>query len=193
MSDASDGTTSFGGAAGGGDPADLDAAAERVFADLEAAADSVEGLEQTSEAELVALVDAIQRLESERDELRDLAQRTQADFANYKRQVEARSAELRATAAVDLVRELLPVLDAGEAALAQGLVEVEPLHAQLSTTLEKLGLVRVADADVPFDPNVHEAVVHEVGDGEPEVAEVLRSGYLWNERVLRPAMVRVRG
>ena len=193
MSDASDGTTSFGGAAGGGDPADLDAAAERVLADLEAAADSVEGLEQTSEAELVALVDAIQRLESERDELRDLAQRTQADFANYKRQVEARSAELRATAAVDLVRELLPVLDAGEAALAQGLVEVEPLHAQLSTTLEKLGLLRVADADVPFDPNVHEAVVHEAGDGEPEVAEVLRSGYLWNERVLRPAMVRVRG
>ena len=193
MSDASDGTTSFGGAAGDGDPDDLAAAAERVVADLEAAAGSVEGLDRTSDAELLEMVEVAEKIAAERDELRDLAQRTQADFANYKRQVEARSAELRATAAVDLVRELLPVLDAGEAALAQGLVEVEPLHVQLSSTLEKLGLVRVGDADVPFDPNVHEAVVHEAGDGEPEVAEVLRSGYLWNERVLRPAMVRVRG
>jgi molecular chaperone GrpE len=67
------------------------------------------------------------------------------------------------------------------------------LHTQLLGTLEKLGLVRVAEADVPFDPNIHEAVMHAEGDGDPSVAQVLRSGYLWNGKVVRPAMVQVVG
>ena len=90
--------------------------------------------------------------------------------------------------------ELLPVLDAGEAASAQGDESVAAIHSQLLGTLEKLGLAPVADVEVDFDPNVHEAVMHEEGDeSEPVVAELLRTGYLWNSRVLRPAMVKVRG
>jgi len=46
---------------------------------------------------------------------------------------------------------------------------------------------------VEFDPNVHEAVMHEEGDGEAVVVEVLRAGYVWNQRVVRPAMVKVKG
>ena len=118
----------------------------------------------------------------------------QADFENYKRRVDQQRSEQRERAAEDLARELRPVLDAGEAAAAQGLGDAEQLHTHLLSTLEKLGLTRVADQGVEFDPNRHEAVIHEEGEEDsPVVAEVLRTGYLWNERVLRPAMVKVRG
>ena len=55
--------------------------------------------------------------------------------------------------------------------------------------------MRLAPAGEPFDPNLHEAVMHEPGDGarRPVVVETLRTGYQWKGRVLRPAMVKVRG
>lgn len=175
------------------DDAAVAAAAGRVQEDLDAAAAGADELEQTAEEAVAEAVDVARRLQAERDELRDLVQRVQADFENYKRRVDAQRAEQRAQAALDLVRELLPVLDAGEAALAQGHDDVAPLHSQLLATLEKLGLARVAGDGEDFDPNVHEAVMHEEGDGDPVVVEVLRAGYLWNQRVVRPAMVKVKG
>jgi len=147
-----------------------------------------------SDAEAVAeAVEIAQRVEAERDEYLDHLKRLQAEFENYKRRVATQNVELRAQAAAGLVKELLPVLDACEAAVSHGHAEVEPVRAQLFQTLEKQGLAAVGDADVPFDPNVHEAVMHEDGDGEAVVAEVLRTGYLWNDRVVRAAMVKVRG
>lgn len=145
------------------------------------------------EGELVEMVEVAEQIAAERDEYLDLARRVQAEFENYKRRVEQQRVEQRERAAEHLVSELLPVLDAGEAAVAQGMDDVAAIHTQLLTTLEKLGLSRVVDVEVEFDPNVHEAVLHEEGDGgEPVVAELLRTGYLWNSRVLRPAMVKVR-
>ncbi len=197
------------GAAPGGDPLEeevavgevvdepgtdaTDAAAARLAADLDATAAGADRLEQTAEEAVAEAVEVAQRLQAERDELRDLVQRVQADFANYKRRVDGQRTEQRAQAALDLVRELLPVLDAGEAALAQGHEDVAPVHGHLLGTLEKLGLSKVDSAGEPFDPNVHEAVLHEEGDGEAVVAEVLRAGYVWNAHVVRPAMVKVRG
>ncbi|MFZ4519564.1 MAG: nucleotide exchange factor GrpE [Microthrixaceae bacterium] len=176
------------------DPAgDVDDAAARLTADLDATAAGADRLEQTAEEAVAEAVEVAQRLQAERDELRDLVQRVQADFANYKRRVDGQRTEQRAQAALDLVRELLPVLDAGEAALAQGHEDVAPVHGQLLGTLEKLGLSKVDSAGDPFDPNVHEAVLHEEGDGDAVVAEVLRAGYVWNSQVVRPAMVKVRG
>jgi molecular chaperone GrpE len=118
-----------------------------------------------------------------------------ADFDNYKRRVEVQRAEQRAVAAMELVRELLPVLDACDAAVAQGHEDVAPVRSQLESTLAKRGLVKVAEVDVEFDPNIHEAVMHEEGDGDGNavVVEVLRAGYLWNDHVVRPAMVKVKG
>jgi molecular chaperone GrpE len=170
-----------------------DQAEDRLRSDLDRARVGADELGQTAEEAVAEAVDVAQRLEQERNELRDLVQRVQADFENYKRRVEAQRADQRAQAAMDLVRDLLPVLDACDAAIQQGHDDVVPVHAQLYTTLEKRGLAKVGDADVDFDPNVHEAVMHEEGDGDPVVAEVLRAGYLWNERVVRPAMVKVRG
>jgi molecular chaperone GrpE len=145
------------------------------------------------EGDLVEMVEVAEKIAAERDEYLDMARRVQAEFENYKRRVEQQRVEQRERAAEHLVSELLPVLDAGEAAVAQGMSDVAAIHAQLLSTLEKLGLSAVVEVEVDFDPNVHEAVLHEEGDGDPVVAEVLRTGYLWNSRVLRPAMVKVRG
>lgn len=145
------------------------------------------------EGELVEMVEVAEQIAAERDEYLDLARRVQAEFENYKRRVEQQRVEQRERAAEHLVSELLPVLDAGEAAVSQGMQDVAAIHSQLLTTLEKLGLSSVVAVDVDFDPNIHEAVLHEEGDGDPVVAEVMRTGYLWNARVLRPAMVKVRG
>jgi molecular chaperone GrpE len=158
---------------------------------VEAAAEVA--LEQTAEDAVAEAVELASRFEAERDEYLDMLRRLQAEFENYRRRVEAQREEQRAQAAADLVRELLPVLDACDAAVAAGHGDVEPVRAQLLGTLEKHGLSTVAEAGVSFDPHVHEAVLHEEGDGEPVVAEVLRTGYLWNDRVVRAAMVKVRG
>lgn len=157
----------------------------------DAAGDAAEG--QSAEDAVAEAVELASRFESERDEWLERARRLQADFENYRRRVEAQQGEQRAQAAVGLVRELLPVLDACDAAAAHGQEGVDPIRSQLLQTLEKQGLAAVAEAGVPFDPHVHDAVMHEEGDGEAVVAEVLRAGYLWNDRVVRPAMVKVRG
>jgi molecular chaperone GrpE len=148
-------------------------------------------LSPEQQQELLLVMDELRR---ERDDYLDLAKRVQAEFENYKRRVETQRTEQAARAAEQLVVELLPVLDACEAAIAHGATDVEPIHAALFGTLSKLGLSVVADNEVVFDPNVHEAVLSEPGDDEaPVVAEVMRPGFLWNGRVVRPAMVKVRG
>lgn len=146
------------------------------------------------DGDLVEMIEVGVRLQEERDEYLDLARRVQADFENYKRRVEVQKVEQRERAAESLATELLPVLDAGEAASAQGLEDATQLYSQLLLTLEKHGLEKVDSPGVEFDPNIHEAVLHEEGDSDsPTVEEVLRSGYLWKSRVIRPAMVKVRG
>jgi molecular chaperone GrpE len=170
---------------------------DEAMADVEAArpadAAAEATLEQTAEDAVAEAVELASRFEAERDEYLDMLRRLQAEFENYRRRVEAQREEQRAQAAADLVKELLPVLDACDAATAAGHADVEPVRTQLLATLEKHGLATVAEAGVAFDPNVHEAVLHEEGDGEPVVAEVMRTGYLWNDRVVRAAMVKVRG
>jgi len=176
-----------------------------ISADLSEMEDLLKGLgidaeiidsEADADAAVLEAVELAGRLEAERDEYLDLARRVQADFENYKRRVDQQNVELRARAAEQLARELLPVLDAGEAASAQGMQDAAAIYNQLLSTLEKQGLARVAESDVEFDPNIHEAVMHEEGESEGEAAvvtEILRTGYLWNDRVLRPAMVKVLG
>jgi molecular chaperone GrpE len=132
--------------------------------------------------------------EAERDQYLDSLRRLQADFENYKKRVAKQQAETYERANEGLVVKLLPVLDTADLAEAHGAADVGPLRAGLLEVLGKAGLERIAPDGGPFDPNLHDAVAHEPGDGgEQEVAEVLRAGYRWNGRVLRPAMVKVRG
>ena len=139
----------------------------------------------------VAQLDA---LVAERDQFLDAYQRTAADFDNFRKLSQKRIADEVARTQGSFVERLLPVLDAIDAARAQGHEHVEAVAGQLYGFLEKEGLERVDPAGDEFDPNVAEAVVHEPGEHEhPVVTEVLRTGYLWSGRVIRPAMVKVAG
>ena len=130
---------------------------------------------------------------AEREEFKGMAQRIQADFDNFRKRAAAQSLAEADRAAGRLAEALLPVFDAAEAAFVRHPDEVGPLLNQMLIELKKHGLETLDLADQPFDPEVAEAVAHEPGDGgEPIVSEVLRSGYTWKGKVLRPAMVRTR-
>ena len=134
---------------------------------------------------------------AERDAYLEDLQRVTAEFTNFRRQTMKRNTELVAQAASRLAKELLPVLDACEAAVSQGVEGIDAVQAQLLAVLSGEGLAVLGTVDEPFDPGFHEAVMSEESDEDgqaaPVVAEVLRTGYAWNGRVLRPAMVKVRG
>jgi molecular chaperone GrpE len=128
---------------------------------------------------------------AEREEYKQLAQRVQADFENFRRRSIAQAQADADRATGRLAEALLPVLDAAEAAYLNHPDEVGPLLNQMLAELKKHGLETLDLDGQPFDPEVAEAVAHQPGEGgQPVVAEVLRSGYRWKGRTLRPAMVR---
>lgn len=137
----------------------------------------------------------MEQLRSERDSYLSDLQRVQAEFDNFRRQVQKRQSDLTELAAVGIVEKLLPVLDACEAAIQQGAVDVQPIQSSLLETLQASGLEIVGAEGEDFNPDHHEAVSHEPSeDTETSIVhEVMRSGYTWNGRTIRPAMVRVKG
>lgn len=141
--------------------------------------------------------------ERQRDEYLDALQRLQADFENYRKRVSRSSDDAAIRASGEIVAKMLPVLDAFDLAKAHFALTPSPEAEALSQArglmldvLQREGLERVDSVEVPFDPQVHDAVAHVEGDDGstgPLVDEVLRAGYLWKGVVLRPAMVKVRG
>ena len=163
-------------------------------ADVEAAVDADVEHDVSAESAVDAEVLDSALLVAERDEYRDTLLRVKAEFDNYKKRAAREEAELRERASAALAEKLLVVLDACDAAVGHGATDVEPIAKMLGELLEREGLVRLAAEGEPFDPNHHDAVMHEAGDGGvPTVVETLRTGYEWKGRVLRPAMVKVRG
>jgi molecular chaperone GrpE len=156
--------------------------------------------------------DAVDReveLQRERDEIYDRLLRKTAEFDNYRRRVERERREQAEQAITDLLQELLLVVDdfdraltvepsdsgsgdgdAGSAAYRKG---VELIHAKLNDVLRKYGVRPIDALGADFDPNLHQAVVHEASADhrEGEVIGELRRGYLIGDRLLRPAMVKV--
>ena len=124
------------------------------------------------------------------DYLDDL-RRLQAEFENFRKRTVKQQSDLLERAAENLVRELLPVLDIADLAVAHG--ADDQVGAALFDALGKEGLEKLDPVGNPFDPAEHDAVLHEEGDGEPEVIDVMRAGYRWRGRLLRPAMVKVKG
>ncbi len=155
---------------------------------------SAAAVDEAAEHVEVILDDVLTAAEAERDEFRDHLLRLQADFDNYRKRVQKELAEAGDKAVGRFVEELLPVLDAVDAARAHGATEIDQVAGLLIDLLDKQGLERVgADGDV-FDPTLHDAVLHEAGDDDVQtVRQVLRAGWLWRGRVLRPAMVKVVG
>jgi molecular chaperone GrpE len=147
------------------------------------------------EAEVAAEVEEAVDVESiarERDEYLDALQRLKAEFDNYRRRVARDQQELASRAHERLVRELVPVLDDLERALAhEGNLEdgVRLIHRQLDEALTKEGLVEVETAGM-FDPHTQEALLAQPSDeAEGTVIEVLQKGYRLGDLVLRPARV----
>ncbi|MGH3328095.1 MAG: nucleotide exchange factor GrpE [Streptomycetales bacterium] len=142
--------------------------------------------------------DELAQLRAQRDSYLEQLRRTRADFDNYRKRMLRRQTEHLDRAAEGLARELLPTLDAVELAAAHHPEVVGPLWDALLSPLEAEGLERLTPgAGTPFDPRLHDAVERE---GEPEgaadpptVVTLVRSGYRFKRRLLRPAMVTVRG
>lgn len=143
------------------------------------------------ESDLGGLMDVVTK---ERDEYLDLARRLQADFENYKKRSAKQMQEHTERASEAVISKLLDVLDTIDLALHhEPSGPLEQVASSLRDVLGREGLERIDGAGIAFDPEVHDAVVHEDGDGTPEVIEVLRTGYKFRGRVIRPAMVKVKG
>jgi molecular chaperone GrpE len=163
-------------------------------ADSEDSEAETEATEETMGDEVAADLDAFVTLAAERDEYLDALRRTQADFENYRKRVQREMSEARDVGAAQLAGKLIDVLDTVDLALAHDPSDaVAQISAALVEALGKEGLARIDALGAPFDPEIHDAVLHEEGDGAAEVIEVLRSGWTWNGRVLRAAMVKVKG
>jgi molecular chaperone GrpE len=158
-------------------------------------ANEQEILEQKEEAEAE---DPHARLGRERDEYLDLARRAQADFENYRKRAAKEAAAAGQRAKSGLVRELLPVVDNLERALAsagegeQHLAEgVQLVHSELIAVLERNGVEQFDPRGERFDPSEHEALSMRSEDGAESgtVLDVLEKGYRANGGILRPARV----
>lgn len=178
--------------------AEIDSIPEDWFTEDAAGSGAASGrsAEYSTDISVEDLVRDLERVTTERDQYLDASRRLQAEFENYKKQISKREAQARERANDSLIDELLPVFDAFDGAVANGAEDVVPMRTSFIDALAKQGLERIDPIDGAFDPNLHEAVMHEdaddVNDG-PVVAEVMRAGYVWKGRVLRPAMVRTRG
>jgi molecular chaperone GrpE len=173
------GAAGSGAGAGEGPEASGATDADNDFDEFDAAAQAIE----VDIADLVA----------QREEYLNHARRAQADLENFKKMAQKRQDEAVSRELGGFVERLLPVLDACDAAATQGAADaVEPIVSALFGALEREGLERIEPKGEPFDPTVAEAVVHEPGEGGAQiVADVLRTGYRWQGRLLRPALVKV--
>src|SRR5690625_2697387 len=131
-------------------------------------------------------------------ELREDLQRLQAEFVNYRRRVERDRDVAKDNATFSMLESMLPVLDDIDAAEAAGDLDgpFAAIARKLTATLEGFGLVKhdsEALVGQPFDPVHHEAMLRQPSDevAEEHIVQVLRNGYLYNERVLRAAQVMV--
>jgi molecular chaperone GrpE len=158
--------------------------------------------DDAGDADAIATPDADEDIRAERDRYLDLAKRTQADFENYRRRAAKDAAAAGARAKAGLVRELLPVVDNLERALASatgadsGVVEgVKLVHADLVGVLERNGIVSEDPSGERFDPTEHEAVSMRSEEGAEAgiVLDVVEKGYKLGETVIRPARVVVSG
>ena len=124
-------------------------------------------------------------LARERDEYLEALQRLQAEFDNYRKRVDRHQREVTENAAAGLVKQLLPLLDTADLALAHGGGEdMKQLAGALFDVLAKEGLERIVPEGQAFDPELHDGVAHEAAEGEdvpphPEVTQVFRAGYRW--------------
>ena len=166
------------------------------------AAQEQENVQETAEqvVDVAALQAELEKTKAQCDDYLDLAQRKQAEFANYRRRTEGVRQEAFDDGRRDAIDKLLPVIDNLERALAaagegeDGLkAGVEMVLRQTKETFAKMGVEEIDPLGQPFDAELHNAVMQGGEDeGEPgTVCMVLQKGYKLGNRVIRHAMVKV--
>ena len=152
---------------------------------------------ERSEEELSAAVDEA-LADVPVDEIATLTsdlQRLQAEYANYRKRVDRDRLTAHEISTSLVIAELLPVLDDIARAEAHGELTggFKSVADQLEAVTTKLGLTKFADVDVPFDPMIHEALIHTTSSDvkETTATQILQPGYKFKERVIRPARVAV--
>lgn len=143
----------------------------------------------------------IEELENKVGQLTEDVRRERADFMNYKRRAEMEQSQIMQTAKAEVITQLLPIFDDLERALStppEAIAEepwvkgISQVYKQVQNKLNELGAERIECVGHEFNPELHEAVGFEDGQGSREVViEELRPGYKLNETVLRPSMVKV--
>lgn len=148
------------------------------------------------------LREKLKKVEAEKQEYLDLSQRTRADYANFKKEVESNRASDRKFATKLFIEELLPVLDSYD--MAQGNKEtweavdknwrmgIEYIFAQLRTVLEGKGVTQFGKIGDTFNPELHESMEQVNVDNESDndkIMKILQNGYNMNDMILRPARV----
>ncbi len=146
--------------------------------------------------------DNLEHLQQQIEELTLALQRERADATNIRRRHDEELAQLRTRIKAAVIEDLLPVIDNFERALKhvpEDLQDndyvkgVQGVVKQFEKTLAEMGVEKIKTVGEPFDPNLHEAVSVEDGDGAQEiVSEELQSGYKIGDDVIRHAMVRVK-
>jgi molecular chaperone GrpE len=154
-----------------------------------------------SVSELAELQQRVLLAEAQAAEHKDQLLRTMADFKNYKRRTDAERSELIRSAGADTLLALLPIVDDFDLAVESVPDEIastpwwggtQLVAHKLRTTLEAKGVKEIEALGQDFDPNLHEAITYEDAPGQDgKVIAVVRRGYRLNDRVLRPAMVKV--
>lgn len=145
--------------------------------------------------------DAASALRQERDDLQDRLLRSAAEFDNYRKRTDRERRELSDAVAADLIRDLLPIIDDLERALAAASqtgdpalrAGVELIHRQVLEAIKRRGAEPFSTVGQDFDPLWHEALASEpAGDRrDGEVVEEIRRGYRIGQRLIRPALVKV--
>jgi len=137
-------------------------------------------------AEAIAEVDPVVVLTND-------LQRLQADFQNYRKRIDKERSESSELITGLVLAQFLGALDDIDRAQEHGELSggFKAVADQLTTTTTKLGLTKFVDTGIIFDPHIHEALIHETSPdvSETQVTKVLRAGYKFKERVLRPAQV----
>ena len=122
-------------------------------------------------------------------------QRLQAEYANYKKRVERDRSLAHELAVSSVLIEMLPILDDIERAQIHGELTggFKAVADQIASVTERIGLVKYGTAGDEFDPQIHEALLHDTSaDVTTSTAtKILQPGYKFKERILRPARVAV--
>ena len=154
---------------------------------------------ETLESQLLGLTAEREQLLAEKADLQDRLLRQRAEFDNYRRRADRERSEYLQYAAMDLVREILPVLDDFERALEHETADqdyakgVELIYQRLAEILKKMGLEPVETGGRRFDPNLHQAVQRVETDAAEDqvILSEFQKGYNFRGKLLRPAMVKV--